>query len=135
MRYPVFLGERRKQLVKVPLPARRILAESVSPRFGPIQNVLDPPAQPARGLRFLGPDRLKDFQDQPGINVLNGQGADNRIGVALKRFRPLLGVRGAPPARFMGLDVGRRALRGLLHRVPQSRLAQRQAHRAVDEHP
>ena len=111
MRDPAFLRQGGQQLVEVSFPPGGVLAGSVSPDSGPIENVLDPGAQPARGLGLRGPDRLKDFQDQPGINVLNGQGADYRAGVDLKNFRPLLGMLRVRPARFMRLDVGRRALR------------------------
>jgi hypothetical protein len=59
---------------------------------------------------LLAQTRLKDFQNEPGIDGLNGQGADYRLGVGFNRFRPLFGVLFVPPARFVGLDVGRRAV-------------------------
>jgi len=65
----------------VPTPAGRVLALAVTAGLGPIQYALDPAPYPACGLSFRDPDRLDDFHNEHGIDLLHGERADNRIDI------------------------------------------------------
>ena len=110
------LAARREQVLKVALPARRVLALAVAARCRPVEHGLD--ASPhARGRLGLGqPDRLQHFQHQRRVNLHDGKLAEGRIGVVGERLAPLGRLPGITPARGLRRDA---LLGGLLeeHRL------------------
>src|SRR5262245_818303 len=86
-------------------PAGRILTLAIAPNGGPVQNGLDPPAQPPGCFRLLRPDPFKNTHHQSGINALDGERSEDRIGIGGQRVSPLVSVLGVLPARSVGPDV------------------------------
>jgi len=74
-------------------------------RRGPVQDILDPPADPRSRLSLLMPDRFEHLHDEPNINHFNGQATKDGIHVGCKRRRPLGSVLRVFPSRSMGSDV------------------------------
>jgi hypothetical protein len=83
------LGARRQELGKMAGPAARVLAPAVAAVGRPIQNGLHAAAEPAGGLRLRRPDRFDHLHHQRRVDRLHREVADDRIGVGLKRRRPL----------------------------------------------
>lgn len=94
-----------QQVFEMPFPACRVLTLSVASRFGPIENALNSAADPARGLCFGLPDRLQRLHDQPRVDRLDGQRAEDRIDVCRERRGPLSRVLRVFPARPVRCDV------------------------------
>ena len=59
-------------------PSGRVVAFAQLLRLGPIEHGFDTLANPAGGLGLDRPDRIQDFQDVLGLNLIDGQGADGR---------------------------------------------------------
>ena len=91
-------------------PAGGILAAPMAARRGRIQYRLDALADPARGYGLRVPDRLQDAHHQPGVDLLDGQGAEERVDIGGQRVAPLVAVLGAAPARLVRLDEGFRRI-------------------------
>src|SRR5438270_6000865 len=90
----------------MPAPACRVVAVAVASHCCPIEDALDAATHPARSLRPLFPGRLYRFHHEPEIDRLYWQIAEMRIGIVLKRARPLRGVFLASPAGAVRGDIG-----------------------------
>src|SRR5262245_32616287 len=90
----------------MPAPARGIFAFSKAARFRPIQNRLNPPADTARSLRRLGPQRLKHIHYHPDVDRAHRHTAKRRGDMSGERVCPLLIMLGMPPARLVSFDTG-----------------------------
>src|SRR6516165_2690059 len=86
-------------------PARRIVAGTVFTEFRPIEDDLNPAADPAGGVGLVLPDRLQHFEHQRRVDVLHGQVADHWIDIRLERVAPLLPMLRIAPAGFVRSDV------------------------------
>ncbi len=97
---------RRWQLLKVSLPAGRVLAFAQSSGLGPIKHRLDASSHPAGGLGLDRPDRLQDGQHQSGVDVRDAPTSEDRIGIGRRGAFPLLGMLFVAPASLVRADVG-----------------------------
>ena len=88
------------------LPACRVFAGSVAAGRRPIEHQLDAAAQPGGRLGLFPPQRLDDLEDERGVDIGDGERAEDREGVLLKRVAPLALADRAFPAGFVRLDVG-----------------------------
>lgn len=93
----------------MPLPAGRVLAPPVAVGRGPVQDRLDASSHPASRLRLRCPDRFNGPHHEAGVDALDGQVAERRVGVGVQRRMPLRGVLGVAPAGLVRLDIGQRA--------------------------
>lgn len=99
------LGPLRQQVLKVPLPAGRVLAAPVTASRCPIEHGLNAPPHPCCRLGLRGPDRLQRLHHQAGIDRLHWQVAEDRVGVGCQRGGPLRCVLVVASAGLVSLDV------------------------------
>src|SRR5262245_38824195 len=66
-------------------PSRRVLSLARAVRLRPVENRLDPASHAARRLGLYGPDRLENSQDELGIDLADGDIAEDRVGIGGKR--------------------------------------------------
>src|SRR3954452_12671463 len=90
----------------MPAPARRIFAFAEAARFRPIQDRLNPPADPARSLRRLRPNRAKHVNYHPDVDRAYRHTAKRRRDMSGERICPLLMMLGMTPASLVSLDIG-----------------------------
>src|ERR1051326_4173078 len=108
MRDPSNPRMRRRDVVEIALPLRRVWALSkAAPRRG-IKHRLDASAYPACRFRLLGPDRLEHLHDEPGVDRGNRPTPNDRIDVGCEVVLPLLPVlRIAPACSVLFYELGR----------------------------
>ena len=82
-------------------PAGWVQSVAIPTRGGPIQYLLDTPAQPSCGFGLFGPDRFENGQYMHQPYIPYHQCTDLGIGVARQRVSPLLSVLGIAPAGLM----------------------------------
>ena len=92
------------------LPSRRIFTVAITARLRPIKHPLDPTTYPRSSFRLGVPDRRQHLHDQIGAvtigaDLIDGNVADNRVGIGIERGGPLRGVLGIRPSRLVCLDV------------------------------
>ena len=63
------------------LPPRRVLAFAISADPSPIEDSLDPAADPAGRLGLHGPNRFDRLHDEAGVDSLHRQVAEDRVHV------------------------------------------------------
>ena len=85
-------------------PAGRILAAPLAARRCRIQYRFDALADPTGGFGLCGPDRLQNPHHKPGVDLLDGQGANEGVGIGGKGVAPLVAVLCVPPAGLVRLD-------------------------------
>src|SRR6516162_4367935 len=86
-------------------PPRRVLTVPESAHCRPIEDVFDPPAQPAGGHSFALPQRFEHLHDQIKIDIRDRRAAKHRIDVSRQRAGPLLLVLAAFPTVAVRCDV------------------------------
>jgi hypothetical protein len=98
MRYLAHSGACWKNMREVPLPLCRIRPLSKAAHGRRVENRLDTAAHSTCRFRLLGPDRIKNLDDQARIDFRDGQFPQNRVSVGFECVLPLLPVlRVAPP--------------------------------------
>src|SRR5436305_1212738 len=95
----------RQQILKMASPSRRIFASAVASGSSPVEDGLDPPAQPAGRLVLLRPDRLQRFHHHAHIDLLYRDRAEQWIRIGVDRALPLRRMLGITPAGAVGLDI------------------------------
>jgi hypothetical protein len=110
-------------VLQVTAPRCRVLFVACATGLGPIEHEFDPSTHPVGRHGHLGPDRLEHLPDEIGIDVADGQIANDRIDKSRKRILPLLPMLIAAPARLMQCEVRLRALlEGHRPRISEPRL-------------
>ena len=104
-------------------PARRVLTRAITKSLGPIQHRLDAAPHPARRFRLARPQRLDDFHHHAGIDTIDRNFAEDRIGIGGKRVAPLRPVLRIAPAALMARDVTLGAFPEVLRRGRVYRLS------------
>ncbi len=94
----VHLSTRRQQLVEMAAPSSRILAMSKAAHGRPIEHGFNPAAQPRGRFRPLRPQGPNDFHHQRGVDAVDRERTDHRLGMRLQCRAPLRGVPGIAPA-------------------------------------
>jgi hypothetical protein len=92
----------REQIIGLATPAGWILP--VAKASGPVEDTLDAAAQPARGLQPRAPDRLQHLHNEPDIDRLHRQVAEDRASVRVQGVDPLGLMFGVAPARLVRRD-------------------------------
>ena len=103
---PLHLRAGRQEAVQMAAPAGGVLPGTVAARRGGVQHRLDALADPAGGFRLRRPDRLQHPEHKPGVDLLDRQGADDRVDVGFQGIAPLVAVLGVAPACLVRPDVG-----------------------------
>jgi hypothetical protein len=96
----------RQEMVEVTSLPCRVLAVAVASDFTPVQDSLNPPADPALRFRFGRPYGFDRLGDETNVNRLNGKIAKDRLNVGLQRARSLLGMLRVLPAGLVRGDIG-----------------------------
>ena len=104
------LGTSLEQVLKVALPARRVLAIAEAACLGPIEHLLDAAAQARPGLRGARPDRLKELDDRRRVDIGDVELAESGVGLREARA-PLRAVLVVTEARQVLLEICCAALR------------------------
>src|SRR5712691_7645304 len=97
----------RQDLGEVAFPLRRVRPLPEASHRGGVKHRLDAAADPARGFRLLGPDRIEHLNDQPGIDRRGGQFPQSGVNIGFERRGPLrrmLRVAPACPVLFDEFD-------------------------------
>src|SRR5436190_14749255 len=103
--YRADLASRRQQLVDVASPAGWFITVAKAAGGRPIQHALNAATDALCRLRLNLPDRLNAFQHERRVDRVDGQLADDWIGVARERRAPLRPVLLIAPSGLVGLDV------------------------------
>src|SRR5436305_13093740 len=98
------LAARRQDVGESALPLGRVWALAVTPRGSRVGTRLDAAANPARGFRLLGPDRIEHLNNQPGIDSRDRKFTHYRVHIGGQRIAPLLPVLWVPPAGLVSDD-------------------------------
>jgi hypothetical protein len=97
------LAGRRQQLVEMAAPACRILPVTVAADLGPVQNLLNPPADTGRSYRLCALDWLKCLHNQIGptcvVQLSNRYVANRGIDMLRKRSCPCFSMTDIRPCR------------------------------------
>src|SRR5438067_3785345 len=94
-----------QQLVEMTPPPSWVLAVPIALDLGPIQHRLDAATNAARRLRLGRPNRLQDPAHENGVDGLNWEWPDDRLGIGGERCGPLRRVLRVAPAGTMRPDV------------------------------
>src|SRR5258705_882199 len=86
-------------------PTRRVFTRSETTCSRPIKHRFNAPADATCGLSFLGPDWLKNFEDQRNVDLLHRKRAKHGRHVSLEGALPLCGVLSVTPCRAVGFNA------------------------------
>ena len=119
------LRRRSQQIVEMAFPARRVIALAETAGSAVIKHRLDALTDARSGFGLRRPDRFEALHDVRGVDPINRQRAERRLGVCFERVRPLLPMFGVAPARAVRCDVllGRRLERDGASRLGEQCLA------------
>src|SRR5690349_12837885 len=92
-------------------PPRRVLPLAMATCACPVQHLLHARTQAGRHFWLACPDRLEHLDDEPCIDILYRDIADNRDGVGLDGIGPLRSMLGVAPIWALSCNVVLRGLR------------------------
>ena len=107
---PLDFGAGRQELVEMATPAGRVVAVPEAANRRPIENGFNAAAEAGGGFGLGPPDRLERLGDERHVDRLDGQVAEDRIGVGRERRGPLCRVLVVFPTLAVRVDIGLGAL-------------------------